>query len=153
MLRITIAVAAAIGFMTSLAAAQSPNSTTARSATDFTTTKTRLVDAIKSKGFAVVAEVDHAAAAVAAGLQLSPTHLVIFGNPRGGTPIMACNPAAGIDLPLKALVWQAADGTVNVMVNTPSLVISRHGLGDCAATPLTNMGKALEAIVADAVKP
>jgi uncharacterized protein (DUF302 family) len=134
------------------ALAQTNNSTVVRSAGDFAGTKAKLVEAIKSRGFGVVAEVDHSSGAAAAGLQLLPTHLVIFGNPRGGTPIMACNQAAGIDLPLKALVWQAADGNVNVMLNTPSLIISRHGLGDCAAQPLAAMSKALEGILADAVK-
>jgi uncharacterized protein (DUF302 family) len=133
--------------------AQSTNSLAARSANDFAITRAKLVESVKANGFAVIAEIDHAAGAAGAGLQLNPTHLIIFGNPRGGTPIMACNQAAGIDLPLKALVWQTADGSVNVSVNTPSLITGRHGLGDCAAQPLANMGKALEAIVADAVKP
>jgi uncharacterized protein (DUF302 family) len=140
------------GFAVS-AQAQSTNSLAARSASDFASTKMKLVESIKSKGFGLIAEVDHAAGATGAGLQLLPTHLVIFGNPRGGTPVMNCNQAAGIDLPLKALVWQAADGSVNVMVNTPSLLTSRHGLGDCAAQPIANMGKALEGIVSDAAKP
>jgi uncharacterized protein (DUF302 family) len=148
----TILIAAAMSGMAAMAQAQSVNSAAGRSASDFASTKMKLVESIKSKGFGVVAEVDHAAGATGAGLQLLPTHLVIFGNPRGGTPVMACNQAAGIDLPLKALVWQAADGSVNVMVNTPSLLTSRHGLGDCAAQPLANMGKALEGILADAIK-
>jgi uncharacterized protein (DUF302 family) len=148
----TILIAAAMFGMAATAQAQSVNSTAARSASDFASTKMKLVEAIKSKGFSVVAEVDHAAGATGASLQLLPTHLVIFGNPRGGTPVMNCNQAAGIDLPLKALVWQAADGSVNVMVNTPSLLTSRHGLGDCAAMPIANMGKALEGIVSDAIK-
>jgi uncharacterized protein (DUF302 family) len=137
----------------SLGAAAAQDMTTVRSAGDFAATKAKLVEAIKSRSFAVVAEVDHAAGAKAAGLELRPTHLVIFGNPRGGTPLMGCNQAAGIDLPLKALVWQAADGAVNVTVNTPRLIADRHKLGDCAAQPMANMGKALEGIVSDATKP
>jgi uncharacterized protein (DUF302 family) len=148
----SIFLTAALCVAAATAHAQTGSSTTTRSANDFSATKTKLVEAIKSRGFGVVAEVDHAAGATAAGLQLSPTHLVIFGNPRGGTPIMSCNQAAGIDLPLKALVWQAADGSVNVMVNTPALLTTRHGLGECAAQPLATMGKALEGIVADAIK-
>lgn len=132
--------------------AQSADSATARSASDFPGTKAKLVEAVKSRGFAIVAEVDHGGAAAAAGLQLRPTHLVIFGNPRGGTPLMNCSQAAGIDLPLKALVWQAADGSVNVMLNAPSLLTKRHGLGDCAAPALANMAKAVEGILADATK-
>jgi uncharacterized protein (DUF302 family) len=148
----TILIATAMFGMVATAQAQSVNSAAGRSVSDFASTKMKLVESIKSKGFGVIAEVDHAAGATGAGLQLLPTHLVIFGNPRGGTPVMACNQAAGIDLPLKALIWQAADGSVNVMVNTPSLLTSRHGLGDCAAQPIANMGKALEGILADAIK-
>jgi uncharacterized protein (DUF302 family) len=132
---------------------QAQDIATTRSAGDFAGTKAKLVESIKAKGFGIVAEVDHAAGAVGVGLELRPTHLVIFGNPRGGTPIMACAQTAGLDLPLKALVWQAADGAVNISVNTPRLLIERHKTGDCAAVPLANMGKALEAIVADAIKP
>jgi uncharacterized protein (DUF302 family) len=126
---------------------------TAKSTGDFAATRAKLVEVVKAKGFTVVAEVDHAAAAKANGLELRPTHLVIFGNPRGGTPLMACNQTVGLDLPLKALVWQAADGAVNVSVNAPSLISGRHKLGDCGAMPLGNAGKALEAIVAEASKP
>jgi uncharacterized protein (DUF302 family) len=146
-----------MAFGTALLLVQAPalaqDMTTVRSASDFAATKSKLVEAIKSRSFAVVSEVDHAAGAKAAGLELRPTHLVIFGNPRGGTPLMGCNQAVGIDLPLKALVWQAADGAVNVTVNTPKLIGDRHKLGDCAAQPMANMGKALEGIVADATKP
>jgi uncharacterized protein (DUF302 family) len=126
--------------------------TTTKSANDFATTKTKLVESAKAKGFAIVAEVDHSAAAKANILELRPTHLVIFGNPRGGTPLMGCNQTVGIDLPLKALVWQAADGAVNVTINTPALIQGRHKIADCAAQPMANMGKALEGIVADATK-
>jgi uncharacterized protein (DUF302 family) len=126
---------------------------TARSTGDFAATKAKLVEAVKARGFTVVAEVDHAAAAKANGLDLRPTHLVIFGNPRGGTPLMACNQSVGLDLPLKALVWQGADGSVNVTANAPSLISGRHKLGECGAMPLANAGKALEAIVAEASKP
>ncbi len=147
-----VLIATALFGIAATAQAQSVNSAAGRSASDFASTKMKLVESIKAKGFGVIAEVDHAAGATGVGLQLLPTHLVIFGNPRGGTPVMACNQAAGIDLPLKALIWQAADGSVNVMVNTTSLIASRHGVGDCAAQPLANMGKALEGILADAIK-
>jgi uncharacterized protein (DUF302 family) len=151
-MRLAPIAAAAAALIFSVATASAQDLATAPSANDFAATKTKLVDAAKARGFAIVAEVDHAAAAKANGLELRPTHLVIFGNPRGGTPIMACGQTAGIDLPLKALVWQAADGSVNVTVNTPALFAGRHKVGDCAAGPLGNMGKAVEAIVADATK-
>ncbi len=142
----------ATAFLVWAGTAQAQDMSTSRSASDFTTTKTRLVEAIKSRNFGIFAEVDHAAGAAGAGLQLRPTHLVIFGNPRAGTPVMACNQTAGLDLPLKALVWQAADGVVNVTVNTPQMFSDRHKVAECAAQPLANMGKALEGIVADATK-
>jgi uncharacterized protein (DUF302 family) len=141
----------ALAFTAQAASAQ--DMATAKSSGDFAATKAKLVEVVKAKGFAVVAEVDHAAAAKANGLELRPTHLVIFGNPRGGTPLMGCNQTVGLDLPLKALVWQAADGAVNVTVNLPKLIADRHKLGDCAAGPLANAGKALEGIVAEATKP
>jgi uncharacterized protein (DUF302 family) len=144
---------AAVAFLVSVGPGVAQDMTSVRSSADFTATKTKLVDAVKARGFTVVAEVDHAAGARANGLELRPTHLVIFGNPRGGTPLMACNQTAGIDLPLKALIWQAADGTVNVTVNTPKLIADRHKLGDCGAQPMTNMGNAMQAILADIAKP
>jgi uncharacterized protein (DUF302 family) len=125
---------------------------TTKSNNDFATTKMKLVEAIKAKSFGIVAEVDHAAGATSAGLVLRPTHLVIFGNPKGGTPLMGCAQEAGLDLPLKALVWQAADGAVNVSINTASYIAARHKIAACAEAPLGNMGKTLEAIVADAIK-
>jgi uncharacterized protein (DUF302 family) len=139
--------------MLASATASAQDMTTTRSAADFATTKTKLVEAIKFRNFGVIAEVDHAAGATGAGLQLRPTLLVIFGNPRGGTPMMGCNQTAGIDLPLKALVWQAADGAVNVTINTPQLIADRHKIADCAAGPLGNVAKALEGIVMEATKP
>ncbi len=125
---------------------------TTKSASDFATTKTKLTEAIKARMLNVIAEVDHSAGATAVGLQLRPTHLVIFGNPRGGTPLMGCAQTSGIDLPLKALVWQAADGAVNVTMNTPAFMGARHKIAECAAGPLGNITKALEGIAADATK-
>jgi uncharacterized protein (DUF302 family) len=123
-----------------------------RSAAGFDETKRRLVEAVQSRGFTVVAQVDHAAGATAANLSLRPTHLVIFGNPRGGTPLMACAQAAGIDLPLKALIFEDASGAVQVGVNPPSLFVTRHQIGDCGAPALAAMGNALRAIVTEATR-
>jgi uncharacterized protein (DUF302 family) len=125
---------------------------TERSAGDFAQTKTKLLEVIKAKGFTIFAEVDHAAGAAAVDQKLRPTHLIIFGNPRGGTPIMTCAQTVGIDLPLKALVWQTAEGQVNVTVNTPQFIADRHKLADCAREPLAAAGRALSAIVAEATR-
>ena len=72
----------------------------------------RLVTALEAKGLSVYARIDHAAGAVSAGLALRPTELLIFGNPKGGTPLMQANQTMGIDLPLKALAWEDAAGSV-----------------------------------------
>ena len=76
------------------------------------TTMDRLEAAVKGKGLNVFARIDHAAGAAKIGATLRPTALLIFGNPQGGTPFMACAQSVGIDLPLKALVWQDEAGQV-----------------------------------------
>jgi len=102
---------------------------TLQSRNDFATTLARFLEILADKRVSIFAQIDHAAGAAAAGLALPPTTLVIFGNPTTGTPLMQAAQLAGIDLPLKALVWQAADGTVNLTYNAPSWVANRHGIG------------------------
>jgi uncharacterized protein (DUF302 family) len=92
-------------------------------------TMDRLEADVRSRGLTVFARIDHAAGAAEAGLPLRPTELLIFGNANGGTPLMQAAQAVGIDLPLKALVWQDADGKVWLSYNEPSWVAQRHGLG------------------------
>ncbi len=82
----------------------------------------------KSKGFAVVARVDHAAAAEKAGLKMPPSQLLIFGNPKGGTPLMLAAPTVAIDLPLKALAWQDGEGKVFLGFNSTGYLKSRHDI-------------------------
>ena len=98
----------------------------------------------------VFARVDHAANATAAGMSLRPTELVIFGNPKGGTVLMQDQQRAGIDLPLKALVWEDADGRVSVTYNDPAWIARRHSIGHAAA--VAAMTAALEAVVQQATK-
>src|SRR6516225_1827663 len=88
----------------------------------------RLEAEIKAKGITVFARIDHAAGAAQAGLSLRPTEVLIFGNAKAGTPLMQSNQTIGIDLPLKALVWQDADGKVWLSYNAPSWLAQRHGL-------------------------
>src|SRR5262249_49143321 len=90
---------------------------------------------IKARGMTVFARIDHAAGAAQAGLSLRPTEVLIFGNAKAGTPLMQSNQTIGIDLPLKALVWQDADGKVWLSYNEPSWLAKRHGLA--AATQAT----------------
>jgi uncharacterized protein (DUF302 family) len=80
------------------------------------------------KGVKVFAVVDHAGEAHAAGLSMRPTKLVIFGNPKAGTPVMVAAPSIALDLPLKVLVFEAAEGGVCVSFNSADYLSSRHGL-------------------------
>jgi uncharacterized protein (DUF302 family) len=114
-------------------------------------TMDRLEAEIKSVGITVFARIDHAAGAASAGLPLRPTELLIFGNAKAGTPLMQADQAIGIDLPLKALVYQDASGKVWLAYNDPGWLASRHGLGGSIA-PVAAMAAALKAVVAKATK-
>ena len=101
---------------------------TLQSSHDVATTLERLTAALEAKGVRVFARIDHAAGAASVGLALRPTTLVIFGNPAAGTPLMQAAQTVGIDLPLKALVWQDAQGVVHLTYNDPAWIAARHGL-------------------------
>jgi uncharacterized protein (DUF302 family) len=90
-------------------------------------TMDRLAAAVAAHGMVVLARIDHAAAAAAAGMELRPTEVLIFGNPRAGTPLMQAAQTIGIDLPLKALVWQNHDGKTWLAYNDPRWLARRHG--------------------------
>ncbi len=89
-----------------------------------------LAKALEASGITIVARVDHAAAAKAEGLELPPTEVLIFGNPKLGTPLMPSNPEIAIDLPLKAVAWQSADGKVMFGYTAPDRLKARHGIKD-----------------------
>jgi uncharacterized protein (DUF302 family) len=91
-------------------------------------TTDRLEQTVTAKGFRVFARVDHAQGAAGVDMALRPTQLLIFGNPKGGTVLMQKGQSIGIDLPLKYLVWQDADGKVWVGWNEPAYLAARHGL-------------------------
>jgi uncharacterized protein (DUF302 family) len=97
----------------------------------------RLEAALRANGLTIFARIDHAAGAAAAGLPLRPTELLIFGNARGGTPLMQADQTTGIDLPLKALVWQDAAGKTWLSYNDPAWIAKRHGLGRAADAPVS----------------
>jgi uncharacterized protein (DUF302 family) len=105
----------------------------------------RLETAVKAKGMTVFARIDHAAGAASAGLPLRPTELVIFGNAKGGTPLMQSVQTIGIDLPLKALVWQDAAGKTWLSYNDPEWLAKRHGLGGETEAAVKMMTGALAA--------
>jgi uncharacterized protein (DUF302 family) len=83
---------------------------------------------LKSKGVAVLALIDHSGEAEKVGLKMRPTKLLIFGNPKAGTPLMLASPSSAIDLPLKILVWEDAQGKVWASYNSPEYLRERHGL-------------------------
>ena len=91
-------------------------------------TMDRLENEIRSNGMDVFARIDHAAGAAKAGLTLPPTEVIIFGNARGGTPLMQSVQTVGIDLPLKALVWQDASGKTWLSYNEPRWIAQRHAI-------------------------
>jgi uncharacterized protein (DUF302 family) len=119
-----------------------------RSASD---TMNRLESLVKERGLTVFARIDHAAGATKVGKTLRHTELLIFGNPQGGTPLMECAQTAGIDLPLKALVWTDAAGKVMLSYNDPAYLAKRHGAATCPA--VENLTKALNGLAQAAITP
>jgi uncharacterized protein (DUF302 family) len=108
---------------------------------------------VKAKGMTAFARIDHAAGAEAVELALRPTELLIFGSAKAGTPLMQATQAIGIDLPLKALVFEDAAGKVWLTYNDPRWLAQRHGLGAAATLAVDAMAAALDAIAAKATKP
>jgi len=96
-------------------------------------TLARLRAALKQRELTLFAQVDHAAGAASVGLVLRPTTVVIFGNPKGGTPLMQEAQTVGIDLPLKMLVWEDGFGRVQLSYNDVAWIAQRHGLGAAGA--------------------
>ena len=117
---------------------------------DFATTLDRLTAALAAKGVTLFARIDHAAGAASVGLPLRPTTLVMFGNPAAGTPLMQAAQTAGIDLPLKALVWQNVDGTTQLTYNDPTWIAARHELGTEAQQAIDALKAAMAAFARQA---
>jgi uncharacterized protein (DUF302 family) len=112
----------------------------------------RLRAEIHSKGLTVFAQIDHAAGAREVGMELRPTTLIIFGNARGGTPLMQSVPTAGIDLPLKALIWEDAAGKTWISYNDPGWIAKRHAVTN-AESMVTKLGELLSAMTSSAADP
>lgn len=100
---------------------------------DPTETTNRLEAELEARELTIFARVDHAAGAVSVGMALRPTELIVFGNARGGTPLMEAAQTIGIDLPLKVLVWQDAAGDTWLSYNDPGWLAKRHGVGEPSA--------------------
>jgi uncharacterized protein (DUF302 family) len=107
----------------------------------------RIEKAVAAKGMRIFARIDHGGEAKKAGLEMKPAVLLIFGNPTGGTPLMAARPTVAIDLPLKALAWEDADGKVWLTYNTTELLHERHGVPKELAARLDPVGNVLEQAV------
>jgi uncharacterized protein (DUF302 family) len=125
--------------------------TTVRSSFGPKETMDRLAAEVKAKGMTVFARIDHAAGAADVGLPLRPTEVLLFGNPKGGTPLMQAVQTTGIDLPLKALVWQDGSGTTWVSYNDARWLAQRHGLGHGVDAAINSMAGALDAVASAAV--
>ena len=108
-------------------------------------TMDRLENEIRANGMEVFARIDHAAGAMEVGLNLRPTELIIFGNARGGTPLMQSAQTVGLDLPLKVLVWEDAAGKTWISYNDPNWIARRHGIHNAQAA-LNNMADVLRTI-------
>jgi len=113
----------------------------------------RLVHLIESRGLTVFCRIDHAAGAVVAGLPLRPTTLVIFGNAKGGTPLMQASQTMGIDLPLKVLAWEDSAGQAWLSFNDPAWLTERHGIQQQGATAAGAMRTLLAAVTQSAGMP
>jgi uncharacterized protein (DUF302 family) len=109
----------------------------------------RLEALLKEKGILVFARIDFSGDAGRAGLPMRPEQMLIFGNPKAGTPLMLSAPTAGLDLPLKLLAWEAADGKVWAAYNEPEYVIKRHGLPASLAANLAAVLPLIERAVAE----
>jgi uncharacterized protein (DUF302 family) len=107
----------------------------------------RLESVLKAKGMAIFCRVDHSGEAERAGLKMNPTQLLIFGNPKAGTPLMVASPTLAIDLPLKALVWGDAGGKVWVSYNAPEYLKQRHNIPDELVKNIAGIGPLLENVV------
>ena len=119
---------------------------------DVKTTADRLVQSLTKKGMTVFTRIDHAAGAAKVGKTLRPTELVIFGNPKVGTPLMQCDQGSAIDLPQKALIWEDDGGQVWLSYNDPKYLAQRHDLSKCAEV-VKKIDKALGNFAAMATQP
>ena len=106
----------------------------------------RLAELVTSKGMTVFARIDHAANARQVSMELRPTELLVFGHPRGGTPLMQARQTIGIDLPIHALAWEDASGSVRVTFNDPAWLARRHGLPEETNAAVQAMSEGIAAL-------
>jgi uncharacterized protein (DUF302 family) len=111
------------------------------------TTK-RLESTLQAKGIQLFCHMDHSGEAEKVGMKMHPTQLLIFGNPRGGTPLMLASPTVAIDLPLKALIWEDAGNKVWVTYNSPEYLQQRHNIPPELLKNIAVIGDLLKTVVA-----
>lgn len=114
-------------------------------------TMDRLAAAVTKRGITILARIDHAAAAAKVGMKLRPTEVIIFGNPKAGTPLMQAAQTIGIDLPLRALVWQDEVGKTWLAYNDPTWLAKRHNAPAETGPHLKTMATPLAAIAEEVV--
>ncbi len=115
-------------------------------------TADRLENTLKQKGMTVFIRINHADGAQKVGKKLRPTELVVFGNPKVGTPLMQCSQSTAIDLPQKALIWEDQEGTVWFSYNDPNYLVERHGITGCTEV-INKIKKALSNFAKAATMP
>jgi len=104
----------------------------------------RLEALLKSRGVTIFARIDHGAGAAQVGLAMRPSQVLVFGNPRGGTPIMVATPLAALELPFRALAWEDADGRAWLSYPDPRHLAARFGLTDVQVQPLVALAALIE---------
>ena len=112
----------------------------------------KLESLLQEKNITIFARVDHSGEAAKIGMEMRPTKLLLFGNPKGGTPLMQADQQMGIDLPLKVLVYQDTGGKVSLAYNSPSWLAHRHGLPAQLAPNVSALTTVLEAVAAKAAR-
>jgi|SRR5450631_2288661 uncharacterized protein (DUF302 family) len=107
----------------------------------------RVEEVLQGRNLTVFARVDHSGEAEKVGLKMRPTQVIVFGSPKGGTPVMVAAPTVAIDLPLKALVWEDAEGKVWVSYNSPDYLKQRHNIPDELVKNVAGAGAVIEEAV------
>jgi uncharacterized protein (DUF302 family) len=121
---------------------------TVQSQHDFAVTVTRLRDTLAARGLTLFADIDQSEAAASVGMPLRPTRLLLFGNPKSGTPVMAARPHAALELPLRAVVWEDADGRVYIDYQDVTKTLAPYDVDASLLAPLQQVPALLRAVAA-----
>jgi uncharacterized protein (DUF302 family) len=113
----------------------------------FAETIKRLESLLQAQGLAIFCRIDHSGEAEKAGLKMPATQVIIFGSPKGGTPLMIASPTLAIDLPLKALIWEDGDSKVWVSYNSPEYLKQRHNIPGELLKNIAGIGPLLQKVV------